>query len=336
VPHEPKFYVVAFFLLELVAAGIAIVWSQSKKAGWIMLIVGVVGLAGVFLFWPEDQQAKVNPVSINTQGGGTGGNKAGGGGGGKGAPGGNGGTYIQNQTIINNYGPPPERRSATSATSPQAGSLSNSDSKFHEAPVSMPTITLGCWHIWPDGDLLPRMDMGEHVPLLEIKQDASQSAVPIIKLFMKEGTLYADVDLYSPTIGSVFTLRGDEFTVEGGSDWDANYNDGAIEVTNEYGVPIFQLVRESRSALRINGLFEIADVVLTYTPQRFGRLVKSNGQFVKSGDFVPPINFLQQMFRHPYSRYPGQFTDNADEINKCPVATLGRASMITKTLVVGP
>jgi hypothetical protein len=206
----------------------------------------------------------------------------------------------------------------SSASVPKSGSLSDPDTLFKEQPQFIPTLTIGCRHEWIDGDLASSLDEGQHVPFLKIMgQDKGPYGMPI-SLFMIRKTIYADLTVYSPNTGTGFVLRGNNFTITN-PDWDENHNDWAIEVTNEEGTPIFQLIRESRSSLRINGLFELFNVTLAYTPTQFGRDTY-NGQFVP-GTYVPPNDFLLPMFKHPGRRYPGQLTDNPDPASQYPENT---------------
>jgi hypothetical protein len=101
--HEPKFQILAAFLVAVFAGGIALAWPEKNRVvGIAMMAVSALGLILMYFYWPESSAAHSSPsISTSTQGGGTGGSYAGGGGGGAGAQGGPGGTYIQNQY---NYG----------------------------------------------------------------------------------------------------------------------------------------------------------------------------------------------------------------------------------------
>lgn len=64
-PNEAKFYVVVPLAVEMVAAGFAVILTERKMLAWVMLILGTLVLAGVFLLWPEDQTAKSSAGEIN-------------------------------------------------------------------------------------------------------------------------------------------------------------------------------------------------------------------------------------------------------------------------------
>jgi hypothetical protein len=67
--YEPKFWVSVLLCIDLVAGGIALMWPSSRKIGAGMFVIGLIGLAAIFFFWPESEAPTAQPgVSINQKG----------------------------------------------------------------------------------------------------------------------------------------------------------------------------------------------------------------------------------------------------------------------------
>jgi hypothetical protein len=68
-PHEPKFWVSVLLCVDLVAAGVALMWPDSRKIGIVMFGLGLAGLAGIFFLWPEAESPSANPTTSIKQNG---------------------------------------------------------------------------------------------------------------------------------------------------------------------------------------------------------------------------------------------------------------------------
>src|SRR5216683_437550 len=63
--HEPKYWVVLFFCGELLGGGIAFMIEKSRVLGAILVTTAILGLAGVFLLWPESPPSSQGVGSIH-------------------------------------------------------------------------------------------------------------------------------------------------------------------------------------------------------------------------------------------------------------------------------
>ena len=72
-------------------------------------------------------------------------------------------------------------------------------------------------------------------------------------VYVTNGKFYVDTSLYDVG-GSPIIIKGNEFLVKP-SNWDKNYDANALEVVNQSGDAIFQLIYESQYHIVINGIF---------------------------------------------------------------------------------
>ena len=83
-----------------------------------------------------------------------------------------------------------------------------------------------------------------------------------------------------------------------------NYNDKALEVADDDGVPLFQVIQESKNQLRING-------ILVLYPDKEGKMVRL-WAWDGHADINPekPKDFLlKPIFKYPSWKYLGQYAD---------------------------
>ncbi len=88
------------------------------------------------------------------------------------------------------------------------------------------------------------------------------------------------------------------------SNWDTNYTDKAIEVVDQNEVPVFQMIFESDTKIRINGVFPAENnEVLIETPEgtRRVKLDPKNATPIE----VP----LKRLFKYPAYRFLHQYAD---------------------------
>ena len=85
--------------------------------------------------------------------------------------------------------------------------------------------------------------------------------IPVLSFHAAHGKLFADVRLFSPVTGEAFVLKQDGFSRFAPA-WDMNFNDSALEVVNEAGVSIFQLIRKAKNILQLYGFFRVPNNLL--------------------------------------------------------------------------
>jgi hypothetical protein len=114
-----------------------------------------------------------------------------------------------------------------------------------------------------------------------------------IRLHIKDGKLYADIN----TTDGVATVEiaENEFVVRP-HDWDRNANQNALEVVDRNHRPVIQLIYESPTRIRINGVF-VGN----------GITVFAAGDTIGSRPDI--LNNLKPIFKYPSWKYPGQFVE---------------------------
>ncbi len=213
------------------------------------------------------------------------------------------------------------------ATPSQTGSLADPNTAFRNFGASGGSmITFGCAHILPFFPCSGAEECARPVPLLEFMGPRSGQKSVAIRKYEPGGTLFVDIDLGSFKATERFRLHGRNFFVDGG-DWDANYNDNAVEVVdNESGAPIFQLIRTSRNTIEIDGVF-----------RSFGNayvISRKDGLKTLRGEAALhiPSDLLSPIFKHPYWMYPGQFASGG--LPRCPAELIGLDVIIDRPISV--
>jgi hypothetical protein len=196
--------------------------------------------------------------------------------------------------------------------------LHGSSPIFAEDTNAHPIFSIGCMNIAPIQGLLDRINRGEASPFLSFSRAGSQT--PVISPYVKDGLLTADISLFAPGQAyEAFSLRDGKFHLLA-PNWDVNASERAIEVVNENGIPIFQLIRSSAKHLHIDGLFRTKNAVL---------LLGRGGLIIQPilGDaanrFVPPADFLPKMFRYPSWQHPGEMVEPQPARPACPPDSQG-------------
>jgi hypothetical protein len=116
-------------------------------------------------------------------------------------------------------------------------------------------------------------------------------------VYVENGKLFADVKVYGGANLPPIEVLHNEFVVRP-PDWDRNSNSTAMEVVNERRFPVFQLIYETPSRIRVNGIFPFPGGLILATGDR---------SEVYMGK-IPPISFpLKRIFRYPSWKYPGQY-----------------------------
>ena len=127
---------------------------------------------------------------------------------------------------------------------------------------------------------------------------------------MKHGILYADVSMWpgSANVPGV-EVNGNEFVVRPAG-WDRNSSKNALEVVNENGSPVFQMVRLTPSMMRINGIFPLQG---GGWPQG-SIFVADENQFevITPGNQIPADFKLTPIFKYPAWKFPGKYADSSN------------------------
>ena len=90
------------------------------------------------------------------------------------------------------------------------------------------------------------------------------------------------------------------------SGWDSNFSDKALEIVNEDGLPMFQLVYKDENTAMIRGVFCVDNMV--------GILDDfSLGFFDKSPAILQKYN-VKRIFKYPDWKFHGQYEDNAGQV----------------------
>ena len=182
---------------------------------------------------------------------------------------------------------------------------------FKEA-ASAYLFSLSCMNFKPSGGLLSGIESGKPTPFITMKYEDG-TLVPLISPYATDGKFYVDVTLFSPVTGEAFKLRKDTFSRLMPT-WDVNFNDRAIEVVDQNGTAIFQLIRKSDSILEIAGLIRTKNAVWflgqngTYASALIGE---------QANKYVPPPDFLPKLFKYPSWKYPGIYAASENQRPPC-------------------
>jgi hypothetical protein len=108
---------------------------------------------------------------------------------------------------------------------------------------------------------------------------------------------YVDTKVYSQEVGLV-EIRGSRLLVTP-SGWDENHNDRAIEVVNEYGIPVFQAMLSAANQLDITGVFSEAESKSGWRSEALFKYPSKDhpGEFVRDFGWLPlNAKSLYQLF----------------------------------------
>lgn len=131
---------------------------------------------------------------------------------------------------------------------------------------------------------------------------------------MKGDSLIFSFKLMLPDGRVQIKVENNEFEVNmPGCDW--NYNANALEVVNEQGVPIFQMIRKNPSHIVINGFFISPGVSIIATKSGVLSSVYPPNKPPPSGVFQIPKGFdphLEPIFKYPAWKFPGKYADGSN------------------------
>jgi len=191
-------------------------------------------------------------------------------------------------------------------------SLPKPTAAFKEnAAPSYYLFSIACMTFRPIGKFLEGIESGQPTPFITMMRGTTST--PLISLYAQDDKkLYADVTLFSPLTGQAFVLKKDTFSRY--APWDVNYNDRAIEVVDQNETPIFHLIRETDTILRIDGLLRMKDSILflgrggTYVGVLLGK---------DANNYVPPPDFLPKIFKYQSWKYQGEYADAGNPQPQC-------------------
>jgi len=121
---------------------------------------------------------------------------------------------------------------------------------------------------------------------------------PII-MYVEDNKLYADVKVSGPSGESPIEIKHNEFTVRVPG-WDKNSNQSALEVVNQQGFPVFQMIYRNNYEIEINGFISIPGSLVI--AQEDGVRIISLKDL--SSTKIPVS--IKRIFKYPSWKYPGQ------------------------------
>lgn len=177
---------------------------------------------------------------------------------------------------------------------PQCGTKPVATSGFHEKDTGMYTLKVG------------RSALGMTEDQLETPHSPMQIfGLDLFKVYLLNDRFYVDTKLYAGYgIPSVEVVRN-EVTMKIAL-LDRNFTDKALEVVDQRGAPLLQMIFETDRQVRINGIFATPDgrsaIIITLT----GNQKVDSDQTEKNKIIVP----LKPIFKYPSWKYPGVYADN--------------------------
>jgi hypothetical protein len=118
-----------------------------------------------------------------------------------------------------------------------------------------------------------------------------------VKLAFENGILYCDVTLWGGKNSPPVEVKHNNFVVRPAG-WDRNFTSNALEVVNERGIPIFQLIRKTPSHYVLMGIIASSGQVLVGTETEVWHNPPS----------IPP-DYLKPLFKYPSWKYLGQYAN---------------------------
>jgi hypothetical protein len=122
------------------------------------------------------------------------------------------------------------------------------------------------------------------------------------KIYLRSGIFCLDAQIYGgPGMPSIEVVCN---RVKTSPDWDTNYNEKAVEVVNQNQVPMFQMIFESETKIRVNGVFPAENNELLIDTPKGTERVKLDP------DKQTPIRVpLKLLFKYPSWKFLHQYAD---------------------------
>jgi hypothetical protein len=204
---------------------------------------------------------------------------------------------------------------------------SKNEPAFKEVAGQLPMLTFGCLNLMLDSDDLYK---GSEMPFLSVRGPSAGQIESLISMTMKDGVLLPKVNLFSPKSGAAFSLTYDGHYTLYAPNWDVNYNASAIEVVNEYGYPVFQMIRINNTAVTLVGFTQIFGITTLFGPHgEIGSFKTTESATQATG------KMLAKIFAYPAWKNMGRLAESTDTNREaCPPDLLGRFGMITKGITI--
>jgi len=124
---------------------------------------------------------------------------------------------------------------------------------------------------------------------------------PSLEAFVSDGKLYFNAKLFGGS-GNQVSIAKNEL-VNDKSCWDRNYNNSALEVVNQNGIPMLQVIYTNSHRAEVYGVFQASDgAFLVATPST---------SILNPGDIRKVKGYpLKKIFRYPSRKYPGEEVDD--------------------------
>jgi hypothetical protein len=116
-----------------------------------------------------------------------------------------------------------------------------------------------------------------------------------VKIYEDAGHTFTDVAIYGGPGRPTLELKKNEFVDRTPSGWDRNFSDAAIEVVNEDSVPMFQLIYETPSRIRVAGILPFTKGIV---------VISNDGIMINPTAAVKP---LQPIFKYPSWQFLHQY-----------------------------
>lgn len=116
-----------------------------------------------------------------------------------------------------------------------------------------------------------------------------------VQVYVEDGKLYADVEVFSES--GLPPIKITKNVLSGlPHNWDSNKNENALEVVNEAGAPIYQLIYKRDGHIIVNGVFPFP-----------GGLVLADEQHMVMNPSLPVKLELKRIFKYPSWKYPAEY-----------------------------
>ena len=118
-----------------------------------------------------------------------------------------------------------------------------------------------------------------------------------VRLYVEGTKLYADFKVFGGAEKPAVEVVHNEFTVRPPG-WDRNSSATALEVVNQSGFPVFQMIYKTPSHIVVNGIFPAPGGLI---------LANESGMVVVANPTRLPPFSLKRIFKYPSWKYPGQY-----------------------------
>jgi len=116
-----------------------------------------------------------------------------------------------------------------------------------------------------------------------------------VKLYIKDGNLFADVKIYGGSNLPPIEIVQNELSNKP-HDWDFNSNNKALEIVDKNKNPIYQFFYKTPAHIVVNGIFPFP-----------GGLILANDQGAVINPSLPTNFKLKRIFKYPSWQYPGEY-----------------------------